>query len=316
MKNRYEILDPLRGLASLIVCIAHFGYVLPSIFPIIAEQGKLGVYIFFVISGFIIPFSLHKSNYNINNYFKFMLKRIIRLHPTYTFALVLTFILSLAASYAKHESFIYSNLDIIKSFFYLFVPPENPVFWTLIIEMKYYILIGLIYPFLFSSINLIRILSFLILILCFSTLKTIFSDFIYIPYFLIGILGVYLALNIGNKLQNLFLLLIVLITCIFSIEIEKIIVAFLTLLVIVINPKINSKLLLFLGKISYSLYIIHFVIGVKILNFLTPHFGTPMKIFIFFITLIICIFISYFIYLFIEKPTAKISSNIKYRTHN
>ncbi|GAB3021470.1 hypothetical protein GCM10027185_18770 [Spirosoma pulveris] len=36
---------------------------------------------------------------------------------------------------------------VIESFFYLHLPADNPVFWTLAMEAQYYILIGILYLF-------------------------------------------------------------------------------------------------------------------------------------------------------------------------
>ncbi|MHB8208815.1 acyltransferase family protein [Mucilaginibacter sp.] len=45
--------------------------------------------IFFVISGFVIPYSLFKANYELKHYFKFLYKRVLRLHPPYLAALLI-----------------------------------------------------------------------------------------------------------------------------------------------------------------------------------------------------------------------------------
>ncbi|WP_461147988.1 acyltransferase family protein [Spirosoma pulveris] len=52
-------------------------------FNILHEYGKYGVQIFFVVSGFVIPLSLKKSNYDERGYPRFLWKRVLRLHPPY-----------------------------------------------------------------------------------------------------------------------------------------------------------------------------------------------------------------------------------------
>src|ERR1035441_2897196 len=47
------------------------------------KYGWLGVEIFFVISGFIIPYSLYKAGYRVSDFTRFLLKRIARLDPPY-----------------------------------------------------------------------------------------------------------------------------------------------------------------------------------------------------------------------------------------
>lgn len=93
MKNKLDSLDLLRGIAVLAVCFCHFGGALSSgnwlaeIFGYLHTYGKYGVHVFFVISGFVIPLSLNKSQYTINQYGHFLLKRFVRLHPPYLVAL-------------------------------------------------------------------------------------------------------------------------------------------------------------------------------------------------------------------------------------
>src|SRR3989344_379820 len=98
-KNRHiPILDSLRAIAALSVCFYHF--VCGPIDFITNEGvldffsfGKYGVQLFFVISGFVIPWSISSSNYEIKRYFHFLLKRFLRLEPPYIFSIILVVIL-------------------------------------------------------------------------------------------------------------------------------------------------------------------------------------------------------------------------------
>ena len=56
--------------------------------------GWAGVEVFFVISGFIIPFTLWQSGYRLKNYARFILKRIIRLDPPYLLSILLAIALA------------------------------------------------------------------------------------------------------------------------------------------------------------------------------------------------------------------------------
>lgn len=70
-KEFIPVINFLRGIASLSVCAVHTYYItnlskLPQ-FKFLAA-GQDGVAVFLVISGFIIPYSLWNSNYEIRNF--------------------------------------------------------------------------------------------------------------------------------------------------------------------------------------------------------------------------------------------------------
>src|ERR1700712_4724969 len=79
----------LRGIASAMVCFFHLSCGNPeflsdnNLLKRIGSIGWSGVEIFFVISGFVIPYAMYKKQYNINNFFSFLRKRIIRIEPPY-----------------------------------------------------------------------------------------------------------------------------------------------------------------------------------------------------------------------------------------
>ena len=83
--SRLSVIHTLRGLAALGVAWFHFAYSNSNLntgpFALSAKYGNLGVEVFFVISGFILPYSLWKNDYTLRNYGRFILKRIIRLDP-------------------------------------------------------------------------------------------------------------------------------------------------------------------------------------------------------------------------------------------
>jgi peptidoglycan/LPS O-acetylase OafA/YrhL len=96
--SRIPALDTLRGLASLSVCLLHLTNYDPAILPpddlgkIACSFGSLGVQIFFVISGFIIPYSMYRAGYQSQNKGRFLAKRLLRLEPPYLASLALALV--------------------------------------------------------------------------------------------------------------------------------------------------------------------------------------------------------------------------------
>jgi peptidoglycan/LPS O-acetylase OafA/YrhL len=89
---RMDFLDSLRGLAILSVILQHVFESLYSEFRYLSYQyfniGRFGVTLFFLISGFIIPYSLERGG-SIRN---FWIGRFFRLYPVYWISLLLSFL--------------------------------------------------------------------------------------------------------------------------------------------------------------------------------------------------------------------------------
>lgn len=92
---RIKHIDVLRGIAAILVTFFHLtgGIALSQNTADYGKYGYLGVEIFFVISGFILPYSMYKTGYDINNFGRFMLKRVIRIYPAYLVAVAIGILL-------------------------------------------------------------------------------------------------------------------------------------------------------------------------------------------------------------------------------
>ena len=80
-QGRLSFLDFLRGIAALAVCFEHAGYRLWPHFREVTHSyfsfGKFGLTAFFLTSGFVIPYSLERSN----SLRRFWVNRFFRLYP-------------------------------------------------------------------------------------------------------------------------------------------------------------------------------------------------------------------------------------------
>jgi len=78
--------------------------------------------------------------------------------------------------------------------------------------------------------------------------------------------------------------------------------------------RINNPILTYLGKISYSLYLIHVPVGMKLINLGSRlHTGTLGKFAILAAALAITIGAAHLLCLLVEEPARKWSAAIKYR---
>lgn len=88
-KPRYELLDGLRGVAAVLVIWYHFfeGFATSGVDQMM-NHGYLAVDFFFVLSGFVIGYAYDGRWKKGMTARRFMLRRVIRLHPMVIFAVV------------------------------------------------------------------------------------------------------------------------------------------------------------------------------------------------------------------------------------
>ena len=268
----------IRALACLAVVIFHIeGYVNRTFntdnpYSFFAF-GKMGVDIFFILSGFIIPYSIYKKE---KTQFKFLYNRFVRIFPTYIF-LILIFIFS-TLLINKFQLFdIDTELSLKKTYLSFLFNLGNStqgylqVAWTLFYEMCFYI----IFSFMTSRFKIIsktKLFSLAIpsLQLFFLTLgKFYFADFV------LGISIFLLLINPKSlKFNNayfIYLLSSVFIHLFF--DYSSLIIGFLFIFLILLEYfKSNLFDNLIIKKIadaSFSIYIIQEIIispTIKILN--------------------------------------------------
>ena len=81
-------------------------------------------------------------------------------------------------------------------------------------------------------------------------------------------------------------------------------IAFVTILVIHYFSSFKTKLTLFLGKISYSFYLLHAIIGASFVNYLSHHVsGGFQKVLLIIAGFVISLGSAFLLYRFVEKPS-------------
>jgi peptidoglycan/LPS O-acetylase OafA/YrhL len=89
--GRLHFIDFLRGVAILLVLTIHISHFYTQILDL-GKYGYLGVHVFFILIGFVLTLSMNDIYYKINYFFKFLLKRIVRLEIPYFLHYVLLYL--------------------------------------------------------------------------------------------------------------------------------------------------------------------------------------------------------------------------------
>lgn len=338
---RIEQLTFTRFVAAVLIVVFHFGttksFFSNENFQFIFKQANVGVSYFFMLSGFVMIIAYHKKTKI--NFKDYMRNRFARIYPVYLLALLLLLALFVISRQVRFTDFIL-NLFMVQAW----VPNKALVFnipaWSLSVELFFYALFPLVYNRYYSKINYIKLIVPIILFWCVSQLvyhyllgQTHLTDLFYsntdIKYhpvfhlnaFLLGNLaGLYFVKN-SNKIKNYDLAIIcvtalILIALKFPIGLNfhngLLAVLFIPLIVLMslnngfITKLFNKKAFIFLGEISYGLYILQFIVWIYISDYrLNKYFGLDKAedfLFCFFLRLSILIIISALSYVYIETP--------------
>ena len=317
-----DIIDSLRGIAATLVCLVHLGGIGlfgAGILTTLFSFGQFGVYIFFVISGFIIPYSMDSSGYQLRYFFKYIFKRSIRIDPPYYVAILLTLLLMYLVTIRPGFSgtpFHFSIYQFLAHLIYI-IPLTNydwysHVFWTLCIEFQYYLFMGLFYTLLMRFNNYIYlIVLFFFLISCLLPFNTYYSLSTYSSAFVLGIVTFYYKKDkIG---LTAFLSMVAVISIFYFIVTKSPAIALTSLLTALSIGLIRHKdrITGFLGKISYSLYITHTLILTMGGYFAKRYTMTVLEKFAFMmVELAFCLLFAFVYYTLLEKRFLSLSKRV------
>lgn len=335
MKSKQlNALTATRGFAALLVVIFHFGL---ERFPMVKVQiffskGNLAVSYFYVLSGFIMCWTYRQQDTSYGNY---ILRRIGRIVPLYLFAL-LAYISFFVWRNMEHlpldANFIPAS---IMSVFFLqsYIPSyalvANPPGWSLSVEMLFYLTFPFFLRFYKRDIKKFTIMASVVFAASQSihlyfamhkgTLNDNWLNFAYynpifhINEFLVGMVGcfVFTALERSHKWQSpvlLFLLMVFAATyappVLHNGLMAPLVVAFVIAVAVKEPSFLNVKPLIYLGEISYGIYILQFPVYLywEKLNNKVLHVNADAAFYVFVVLLII---VSALSYEFIEHPLRK-----------
>ncbi|MDO3627491.1 acyltransferase [Mucilaginibacter sp. BT774] len=316
---RIRHIDALRGIAALMVTFFHLtgntGLLKQT--AALGQYGYLGVEVFFVISGFVLPYSLHKAQYQLKDFPTFLFKRILRIYPAYIVAIVISIVVTLMAGspVMPWQGLTLHILFLNDVFGYKFI---SPVFWTLVVEFQFYILLGLLFQHLF--INNYRSILLIMILLSFLLINRHMPFIPFFPFFALGIL-IYHKHFTG--LKTIFFLLLSVAILIIIVQTagipEAIASSAAVLFILFVKPELFRsgvpRALLWLGTISYSLYLTHWELGRAVVSVCRrfPVIGGSETIRLI-AGLTFSILCAYILYRFIEKPSINVSHKLHYKT--
>jgi peptidoglycan/LPS O-acetylase OafA/YrhL len=278
-------LDGVRCLAVLMVIAAHFASSLAKHI----SANFYGVNLFFVLSGFLITTILlsDKVNNFKNSYLRFVLRRSLRIFPSYYLSIFIFYIFisdEMRSDLVYLLTYTYNYfIDDSKSL------PTHVFYWSLSVEEQFYLFFPLIVIPLKNNIKFLKVIFTLIIIVSF--LQVYFNLFGISKYNWVGLLTNMAPLTIGafgalvnknNKFiklifANLYLEIILISVLIFVLNthIYKYMILFSSLINLYIilkasifyfqlnfiNTLLLNKHIRYIGKVSYGIYLYHGLVG-------------------------------------------------------
>jgi peptidoglycan/LPS O-acetylase OafA/YrhL len=358
LPGRFTELDSLRGIAALTVVFHHFRQMWENDRPLtgwwkVADRlvgrplsaGDQAVYLFFVLSGFVlsVPYLRGKGQ----DYLTFIGRRTLRLYAPYLFALALA-VAGAAIWHGPHGHSQWADLHWstpvsgrLLLLHILFLgnynyAEFNAVFWTLVLEMR----VSLIFPPLFAMVFWLRPQTSIILAACLLSVGTFYlhndywenlaSALIAVGLFVAGILlakemdsvrSRYLKLGAigglifaavslycfedGDRVTQLLPAKLGVQTMLTAAGATGLIV------LAIASPRVrhllNLRIPRFLGRISYSLYLIHCTVLFALTSLLPSRLSEAAQFPIF---LAASLLIATVFCLLIEEPFLRLSRRV------
>lgn len=277
MKQRYLELDAIRGIAALMVVLYHYTvrygqiYAFPVDPPFTFVFGQYGVQLFFMVSGFVIFLTLNNTVHAMD----FIVSRFSRLYPAYWVAVILTFaavhVFGLPGREVDLKSAVV-NLSMLQM--WLGVSDVDGVYWTLAVELSFYLIMYVLY--LAGQLGRITLIScvWLGLIVLAHYLES--HQYLQIDWrlklmlllqygnlFIAGILF-YRIMQFNRAADYLVLLAALLVEYYLHGKLVLLVAAYFGIFMLFVKgylAKLALRPLIFLGSISYCLYLVHQNIG-------------------------------------------------------
>ena len=322
--SRLVEIDVLRGIAALAVVLFHYTTQFTALFgsqssPTFSfPYGHYGVNLFFIISGFVIFMTLERTSRPMD----FVVSRFSRLFPSYWVAIFLTFsithVLGLPDKLVGIAPAL-GNLIMIHGIFH--IPHVDDVYWTLEVELLFYMGMFLLYRFRVLHLIHYALLSLLALRLIYFVLASRYGIDLpwtisrllilkYIPWFSLGI-SIYLATKKAGTeewhrptiIAGFAILNLLIVDSLFLSVLAATLATAVLLAASGRAPWLRQRILVWFGTISYPLYLLHENIGWS-LQLRLGALGIPIDLAIL-IALATCLALSTAVTLCVEQPAMR-----------
>ncbi|WDE01325.1 acyltransferase family protein [Thalassomonas actiniarum] len=323
-------LNTLRGIAAIIVFLTHFSDITNWLDGALGGgSGAYGVMLFFLLSGFLMSYLYLDREFNKANIKAYFLARAARVLPLYLAIVFCSYFLSLA-----DNNSLYNIPDFNTLLGHLFFIYGESVLWSIPPEIQFYFIFIIFWAFAKSRTGYIYLSIFAVMIFLFLTNfprisgdingvpYNVFNVLRSLPFFFVGVIfGMhYKSLKTPDYLRkHWFILALCLIPLMYpglspvtSDAKRKMWLSYEVLLVMssvffcIVFLVPNNNILLankfgdFIGKISYSLYLLHMPIIAKVNQFdLSIEFKLLMSF-------VLSIFAAYISFRYFERPVAKL----------
>lgn len=359
MRNteRVEFANALRGIAALSVIVSHYlgvfwtapaavteltGLSFPPVsIPAFARWtqiphfnwGAFGVALFFLVSGFVIPFSFRTYGR-----LGFLVGRFFRLFPTYWLGLTVSMITVIIGCHFFGAPFPHSRMEVLTGYALglrdvMWIKSVDGIVWTLEIEIKFYLICTLIAPWLRDG----SLKSFIAPIVLFAlimflgewllTATTTMWNFLAFsaPYILFMFIGVAFNFRFRRKISAgsatlLIVCLIGMFTCGLNFGFFKapsLVLSYIAAIAVFATayrlPKLFSQIpaINFWADISYPLYVVHAVIGYVLMTAMTTIGAAPSAT----VAAALCMTTAaaFLLHKYVERPTHRLGQRIASR---
>ena len=320
--KRIEIIHYLRGVASLAVAWFHLTNQWKDGVRVSGSYGWLGVEAFFVISGFVIPYSIsvNYETYSANAFANFMSRRVLRIEVPYLASMIMTMMLGYLSAMAPNFKGAvphFTFAQVTSNIFYVATLTREawiePVYWTLAFEFAFYLIIGLLFGVLFRekrTLAYFLAVGFLVISAALGWIN------ILVLLFVMGSAVFRRTANLDHK----FVTVLIVVVCTVTIDVVGnlpiALTGLLTAAIIVFGQGIHvngipGKVLSYLGTVSYSLYLTHVPIGGRVIN-LAARFvhGQLEHLCASGLALAIALAFAHLFYLSVERPAQRRARNL------